>query len=119
MKKNRHETGAYYEKKSAEELQKLGYRLIQMNYRTRFGEIDLIAKDGETLVFVEVKSLVASMDFNPMERVTPKKQEKIRKVAVQYLVATGQYDKCPVRFDVVSWKRLGESDTFQHIVNAF
>jgi putative endonuclease len=97
----------------------MGYALLQMNYRTRFGEIDLIVRDGQTLVFVEVKSLVANLGFDPMERVTAKKQERIRKVALHYLLETGQYESCPVRFDVISWKRQGEKDVFQHIVNAF
>lgn len=119
MKRNRREVGAAYEKKTAEYLQSKGYQVLQMNYRTRFGEIDMIARAGETLVFVEVKSLVAQMDFHPGERVTLKKQKTIRKVALQYLIETNQYETCPVRFDVISWWRKGNEEMFQHTMNAF
>lgn len=119
MKRNRRKLGAVYEAKTAEYLKRKGYEILQMNYRTRIGEIDLIAQDQDTLVFVEVKSLLAQMDFSPSERVDAAKQGRIRKVALQYLVDTNQYEVCPVRFDVVAWKVTNSEEVIQHIINAF
>lgn len=119
MKRNRRKIGAEFEEKTAEYLKRKGYVVLCMNYRTKTGEIDLIARDGDSLVFVEVKSLLASMDFAPSERVNANKQARIRKVALQYLVETDQYESCPVRFDVVAWRRKENQMDVQHIINAF
>jgi len=119
MKRNRRKIGAEFEEKTAEYLKQKGHQILQMNYRTRMGEIDLITRQGDTLVFVEVKSLLASMDFAPSERVDAAKQARIRKVALQYLIESNQYETCPVRFDVVSWQRTENGIDVQHFINAF
>ena len=98
-------------------LKKKGLRIIEKNYRTAFGEIDIIAKDRGILVFVEVKAR-SDMQFGyPFEAVNPKKREKIRKVALCYLK---KYKKeLPARFDVLSITRDKGEVTIEHIQDAF
>lgn len=73
---NRRKEGAYYENLVAEYLKTQGYEILEKNYRCRIGEIDLIAKEGETLVFVEVKYRRDDKMGNPKEAVDRKKQKK-------------------------------------------
>lgn len=119
MRMNRREKGAFYEKKSVSYLQGLGYQVCAVNYRTRVGEIDVIVKDGDSFVFVEVKSLVADLGFYPSERIDRRKQQKIRTVAMQYMIEIDQYEKCPMRFDVMEWRVIQGKEEFQHYINAF
>jgi putative endonuclease len=116
---NRREKGTFYEKKSVSYLQDLGYQLCALNYRTRVGEIDVIVKDRDTFVFVEVKSLLADLGFRPSERVDHRKQQKIRTVAMQYMIGIDQYEKSPMRFDVIEWQLIRGKEEFQHYINAF
>lgn len=90
------------------------YQIIATNYRNRIGEIDIIAKDENTLVFVEVKRRATLAFGRPCEAVDFRKQQKIRKVAELYLLTTKQY-YADVRFDVI--EILG--DEINHIENAF
>ena len=81
-------------------LKKHGYKIIERNYRTRQGEIDIIAKDGEYTCFVEVK-LRKNDDFgDPGDFIDERKQQKIIKTAQYYAVKNGIYDT-PMRFDAV------------------
>ncbi len=82
-------------------LKKQGYRIIELNYRNKLGEIDIIAKQGETLVFIEVKARKSSRFGRPELAVTPKKQRKISMVALYYLKSTKQ-SNAKARFDVVA-----------------
>ena len=77
----RRKEGAYYENLVAEYLKTQGYEILEKNYRCRIGEIDLIAKEGETLVFVEVKYRRDDKMGNPKEAVDRKKQKKISMTA--------------------------------------
>ena len=81
---NRRKEGAYYENLVAEYLKTQGYEILEKNYRCRIGEIDLIAKEGETLVFVEVKYRRSSEAGDPAEAVDYRKQKKISRVAEYY-----------------------------------
>jgi len=94
-----------------------GYELVERNYRTRYGELDLIVRKNKTLVFVEVK-LRRGTDFGgPLEAVTARKQTTIRSLAEQYLS-----DREPafeaVRFDVVGILATREP-RLQHVEDAF
>jgi len=82
-------------------LQSLGYRILLENYMTPAGEVDLIAKDGEALVFVEVKAR-SSPGYGPPEvAVTPWKQRQIARAAERYLLEAG-LKEVACRFDVVA-----------------
>lgn len=90
--------GTWGEAQVAAYLRRKGYALVAHSYHSRFGEIDLIARKGQMLCFVEVKARSNCQYGLPREYVTPAKQEKLRKTAAMYL---GEKDlDCPVRFDV-------------------
>lgn len=72
-------------------LTKAGYQIVARNFRTRFGEIDLIARDGKCLVFVEVKAKSDDMFGSPAEMITSKKLWKIRRTA-EFYIAENNYD---------------------------
>ena len=86
---------------AAEYLRNNGYRIVEKNYKNRFGEIDIIAKDGNTVVFIEVKTRNTPSYGTPSSAVDSKKQQRIGKVALTYLTKKG-LTQHPVRFDVVS-----------------
>ena len=95
-------------------LEKKGYRIIETNFATKVGEIDIIAADGEELVFVEVKARRTAEFGEPIEAVTPQKVRKIVLVAKQYLTMKKKLG-VPVRFDVVEC--IG--GVYRHTENAF
>ena len=86
---NKRAVGSRYEEETAAFLQKNGYRILEKNFRDRRGEIDLIAKDGRTLVFVEVKYRKNARNGYPEEAVDTRKQKKIRETAAYYVYKTG------------------------------
>lgn len=111
--------GARGERIAARSLKRSGYRIVARNYRCPVGEIDLIALDGDTLVFVEVKTRRSSETAFPEVNVHHRKRRKITQVA-KYYVATKDAQQHPCRFDVVSVV-LGErgAPSIEHFVNAF
>jgi len=94
-------TGKIGEQIAARELQKRGYQIIGQNFRTRFGEIDLIARDGDILIFVEVKARKGIGFGLPQEAVGFKKQNKIIRGALQY-IRDNRLGEISWRIDVVS-----------------
>lgn len=99
-------------------LRKRGYQVIATNYRTPLGEIDIIARDGDTIVFVEVKARRSGRFGAPKEAVTPRKQRKISMVALFYLKTTRQ-SQARARFDVVSIRSGPQGPSVEIIRNAF
>ena len=87
MKNERHKFGQKSELIAARYLKQKGYKIITQNYRTKLGEIDIIAQEKDTLVFVEVKARRSRRFGNPKGALTPKKQRKISMVALCYLKA--------------------------------
>jgi len=78
-----------------------GYTLVKRNYRRRFGEVDVIARQGEYLVFIEVKTRSSGRFGSPFEAVTAKKQQQLSRIAKDYLSRYKLTDT-PCRFDVLS-----------------
>lgn len=111
---NKRAVGAAYEEKAARHLEKLGYRILKRNYRCKCGEIDLIARQDDYLVFVEVKYRHDSHAGYGAEAVDWRKQQRIVRAARWYLAQNRIVDQ-PCRFDVVSF--LGEE--VQVIKDAF
>ncbi|MBU4287313.1 MAG: YraN family protein [Proteobacteria bacterium] len=103
---------------AAKLLKKHGYKILEQNYRTKLGEIDIIAKDKDTLVFVEVKSRSSNLFGNPKWAVTPKKQRKISMVALLYIKSTKQ-SNVKARFDVVAISSAKDKPSIEIIKNAF
>jgi len=85
-----------------------GYAVLARRYRTRQGEIDIIAEDRGTVVFVEVKARVSGAFGGAAAAVTPLKQRRIAGMAVDYLSRRGWLDR-PCRFDVVAIDEVGSS----------
>ena len=83
------------------ELEQRGYAIVARRYRGKTGEIDIVARDGDALVFVEVKARASHAFGSAAEAVTPMKQQQLMRVASEYLVRHQLCD-CPCRFDVVS-----------------
>ena len=110
--------GAWGEDLALRYLIKHGYRLVERNYRTRRGEIDLILREEGTLVFVEVKLRRGTGFGDPLEAVTPRKQATLRYLAERYL-AVREPDFDTVRFDVVGILAGREGLRIDHIQDAF
>jgi len=90
------------EKIAARYLSKQGYQIIERNFRTRFGEIDLIARKGKLLVFVEVKTRIGNEDFGQAEwAITKRKINQVRKMAEVYLVKN-RPDYQDLRIDAIT-----------------
>jgi len=114
MLQNKREVGANYEKIAGEYLILQGYEIIEYNFYSRIGEIDIVAKHNGCLVFVEVKYRENQEKGHPLEAISLKKQRSISKCAFYYLQRFGLQD-VPVRFDVVGI--LG--DEIKVVQNAF
>ena len=112
--KNKRKVGNDYEKIAGEYLERQGYQIIEYNFHSRTGEIDIVAKHGEYLVFVEVKYREHDKKGHPFEAVSFLKQRTISQCAFYYLQKNHLQD-VPVRFDVVGI--LGED--IEVIQNAF
>ncbi|UQZ87318.1 hypothetical protein SK3146_06615 [Paenibacillus konkukensis] len=118
---NRKQLGAKGEYYALMHLQSLGYRVAERNWRCRSGEIDLIAWDGELLVFVEVRTRSDSRSFGtPQESVDYRKCRQVVETAQVY-VFRHQLDHCQLRFDVVSVlsDKEGGLISLEHLTNAF
>lgn len=118
MLNQRQKFGKASESVAVRHLKKNGYKILQQNYRTKLGEIDIIAKDKQTLVFVEVKARKSDHFGHPKWALTPKKQRKISMVALYYLKATKQQN-VKARFDVVTVSSLPNKPRIEIIKNAF
>ncbi len=90
------------------------YKILEQNFKTKIGEIDIIAQDNDVIVFVEVKDRQTKRFGMPREAITPYKQNKIRTVATQFLLAK-HLTNSKVRFDCIEIL----ADTITHIENAF
>ena len=97
----RQRLGLTGESMACAELERRGYSIIQRRYRSRFGEIDIVARDGDTVVFVEVKTKIDFSFGDPAEAVTSHKQRRLVSMAEEY-VANHQLHNTLCRFDVVA-----------------
>lgn len=114
----RRRTGLVGEEEAASYLIKKGYAILERNYRAGRGEIDIIIRDGDTLVFVEVKTKRQDRFGELEDWVDEKKQIQIGKVAAHYL-QDQNLDGVDCRFDVVTVDYAGGEKKIKHIENAF
>ena len=115
---NRRIQGKAGEDLAAEFLERNGFKIIERNYRFERGEIDLIAEEGDELVFVEVKARRSTMFGTPEDAVTEEKQEQVHAVADGYLFEHDIDDR-PCRFDVVAIEFKHGKAEIRHIRDAF
>ena len=118
----RQHLGRLGERLAREHLERLGYRVIASNYRTRFGELDLIVCDDAWLIFVEVKTRRAGAMESAVQAVHATKQRRVRAMAAAWLVeATDRPRSRELRFDVVAVTvdRAGRLVRLDHLEGAF
>ena len=113
LHKNTRSTGSCYERKAADYLKQQGLFILRYNYRCRFGEIDLIARDGEYLVFVEVKYRKDNSSGYSLAAVNPVKQKTICKVA-RYFLTGMKYTGLRMRLNI-----LQSSNNYRNCFDAY
>jgi putative endonuclease len=97
----RQRLGSLGEQVACDELCRRGYVIVERRYRTRLGEIDVVERDGEVTVFVEVKTRDGTAFGDGADAVTPWKQRRVWRMALDYVARHGLHDR-PCRFDVVA-----------------
>ena len=119
-KKNTLGIGRLGESLATEYLRGRRYVIVEKNYRRSCGEVDIIARDRGTLVFVEVKCRSSSRYGAPSEAVDARKQRQLSRMALEYLHAN-QLTETPARFDVISVRLQPDNlpPAIEHIQNAF
>lgn len=101
MSRHRQQVGIEGENLACAELERLGYAIVERRYRSRFGEIDIVAREGSTIVFVEVKTKTSGSFGDPVEEVTPQKRRQIAAMGEEYYsFRCDRRTQC--RFDVVA-----------------
>ena len=118
---NKTNLGREGEQAAAAALEAAGMMIITRNFRSKDGEVDIIAQDGETIVFVEVKAWSAFGIENLQYGINIKKQQKIIKTSKIFLIKNRQYNNMAVRFDVVFVKKNQNDQTtsITHLASAF
>jgi putative endonuclease len=117
----RRNLGQQGESEAEQFLRAKGYAIVAKNFRSRIGEIDLVAVHRQTIVFVEVRSLSGDEFGDPLATVTPRKQRQIAKTALLYLSRHKLHDRA-ARFDVIGIQWSAEKDApprLTHIQDAF
>jgi len=105
---DRQESGKTGEDLAVAEIERLGYAVLERRYRTRFGEIDIVADDAGVTVFIEVRARRTMQYGSAAESITPRKRRRIAAMALDYLAWTGKLNtRC--RFDVVAIDGLDSS----------
>ncbi|MEO5355916.1 MAG: YraN family protein [Nitrospirae bacterium YQR-1] len=110
-------TGKQGEKLAGEFIKKLGYQILEKNYKNKIGEIDIIAKDGDCVVFIEVKTRLNDTFGMPVEAVNFRKIHKIKNTALIYMKTLD--NPAAVRFDVISVMIGAKQYQIEHIKGAF
>lgn len=106
------------ERLAADHLLSRGYRILARRYRTRYGEVDLIASSRGTLVFVEVKTRRSGLYGPPGESVGPRKRVRLARAAAHYL-ASAEPPEATTRFDVIAIDWRDSGPVLEHIEDAF
>ena len=118
----RHHLGELGEQLAAEHLERLGFDILDRNYRTRFGELDLVGFDGETLVFCEVKTRRAARAVSPWENLHALKQAQVRRMSAAWLAERpGRPYALSLRFDAIGilLDPTGRMLALDHLEGAF
>jgi putative endonuclease len=112
--------GEQGERHAARFLRRLGYRIVATRKRLRYGEIDIVAVDGQTLVFIEVKTRRTDAGIAPAEAVNDLRRRRMSRAAVAFLKTHSLLDY-PARFDIVEviWPAVARRPVIRHHPNAF
>lgn len=117
--RNQRKTGGHYEEVAASYLAKQGIQILDRNYRCRMGEIDIVAREGRTYVFCEVKFRTTGSAGDPAEAVDSRKQATIFRVAAYYLKQHRLSENTSCRFDVIAMTGAGAYTQIRWIPDAF
>jgi putative endonuclease len=119
----RHHLGQLGERLAAEHLERRGFQIIERNFRTRWGELDIVAFDGTTLAFCEVKTRrMSAAEGNPLDAVGTLKRSRVRKMAGRWLIERTERPYAQsLRFDAigVTFDRSGRLAGIEHLEGAF
>ena len=118
MTRERLDLGKLGEDLALKKIKRLGYKCITRNYRCSLGEVDLIARDGESLVFIEIKTRKGKSLGYAKEAIDSRKRRQLSKVALAYMKSNNCSD-AKSRFDVVAINLSDEEDQIEVIRNAF
>lgn len=112
------DVGKYGEERATEFLRKIGYEIIERNWRGSGGEIDIVARDRDCLVFAEVKTRTRTGFGHPFEAITTRKVQTMRKLVAQWCQTSGQsFSK--VRLDAISVLIVGGRVNIEHLKQLF
>ena len=114
--------GRLGEQVASEHLLRRGFQILERNFRTRWGELDIVARDGRTLVFCEVKTRRVGVAVPPFEALHPHKQAQVRRIARAWLANRGPRSYAPLlRFDAIAITvdRSGRVASLEHLEGAF
>ena len=112
-------TGSVFEQRACVELEQAGLELLARNFTTRHGELDLVMREGNTIVFVEVRQRIRSGFGDAITSITAAKQAKLVHTAQLWLSANPKYAQSPCRFDVVAYDGPLDGAKMQWLRNAF
>ena len=118
MTRERLDLGRRGEDLALKRIKRMGYRCLVRNYRCPLGEVDLVARDGDTLVFIEIKTRRGTSLGYAKEAVDRRKRRQLSKVALAYMKEHGCLD-AKSRFDVVAVHLRGEREEIEVVQNAF
>ena len=113
---NRYEVGRKYEQEAVDYLRKNGYEILDRNYREKCGELDAVGKKDGKIVIFEVKFRSSSFCGDPLSAVDGRKQRRICRTSLHYLIKHGYNSDMPCRFDVIA---IYADGAIRHIENAF
>jgi putative endonuclease len=111
--------GAIFEQRACSALEKAGLKLLVRNYTTRYGELDLVMRDGDTVVFVEVRHRLRAGHGDAAASITSTKQTRLVHTAELWLAAHPQHAHRACRFDVVSYNGPVETAQMSWLRGAF
>lgn len=111
--------GRVFEQRACSELERAGLKLLARNYTTRYGELDLVMRDGDTVVFVEVRHRIGAGFGDAATSITATKQARLVQTAQLWLTANPKHAQCACRFDVVAYDGPVDGATMQWLRGAF
>jgi putative endonuclease len=111
--------GSAFEQRACRELERSGLTLLARNYTTRYGELDLVMRDGDTVVFVEVRHRIRAGFGDAATSITAAKRAKLVQTAQLWLAANSRHAQQSCRFDVVTYDGPGDNAKMEWLRNAF
>lgn len=111
--------GSAFEQRACEALERAGLTLLARNYTTRYGELDLVMREGDTVVFVEVRHRLRAAYGDAATSITAGKQAKLVQTAQLWLAAHARYAQHACRFDVVTYDGPEQNAAMQWLRGAF